>query len=191
MCVLRKDSYECFDWTHFNIFYYFFQAWSCHKRPPVFPCIACYAQLLSCTSACQSSFSSSFPLDFFTVSKSFSSGLNMILCCDTWIACFVISISMLSSSISLLWPQLTHITHSSQIVGPTMGTLLHLSFISWLGKSPTHSDCRMYTFCSDSPNSQVLLRAPQMLCSIRRQTISNLSPPMRCFLLTNLRQPRN
>ena len=99
---------------------------------------------------------------------------------------------MLSSSISLLWPQLTHITHiSSQIVGPTMGTLLHLSLISWLGKSPTHSDCCMYAFCSDSPNSQVLLRAHQMLCSIRRQTISNLSPPRRWFLLTNIRQPWN
>ena len=95
---------------------------------------------------------------------------------------------MLSSSISLLWPQLTHITHiSSQIVGPTMGTLLHLSLISWLGKSPAHSDCRLYAFCSDSPNSQVLLRAPQMLCSIQQQTISNLSPPMRWLFFLEIK----
>ena len=117
--------------------------------------------------ACQSSFSSSFLFDFsrfsFSSNLIFPSSLFSVSdpCSDTWIeAWFVISISMLSSSISLLWPQLTHITHSSQIVGPTMGTLLHLSFISWLGKNPTHSDCPMYTFCSDSPNSQVLLRAP-------------------------------
>ena len=200
MHVLGEYCNEYFDWTHSNISAFF------SRLDPVTRDHLCFHVLhvtLSCLVAlglaCQSSFSSSFLFDFsrfsFSSNLIFPSSLFSVSdpCSDTWIeAWFVISISMLSSSISLLWPQLTHITHiSSQIVGPTMGTLFHLSFISWLGKSPTHSDCRMYVFCSDSPNSQVLLRAPQMLCSIRRQIISNLSPPMRWFLLTNIRQPGN